>query len=342
MRRFIFPGILALVMLLALGVAIWWFTQGRYVESTDNAYVEADIAVIAPKVPGYVASVPVTDNQPVKAGDPLLTIVDADYRAALAKAEAEVDRQRRALGTAAATVTAQQSGISEAEAALRSAEAQAVRARADAARAADLVKAGWATKALMDSRTAEAKAAEAAIASARAAVSMARAQTTAASGSEGGAGAALRAAIAARDAAALDLANTVIRSPVDGVVGNRSARVGQYARQGLQLMVVVPLDAAYVVANFKETQIARMKPGMPVTLKVDAFPDVAMKGRLLSLSPAAGSRFSLIPPENATGNFTRIVQRVPVKVEIVRPLPQGVRLVPGLSVTASIDLRDAE
>lgn len=329
-------------MLLALGVAIWWFTQGRYVESTDNAYVEADIAVIAPKVPGYVASVPVTDNQPVKAGDPLLTIVDADYRAALAKAEAEVDRQRRALGTAAATVTAQQSGISEAEAALRSAEAQAVRARADAARAADLVKAGWATKALMDSRTAEAKAAEAAIASARAAVSMARAQTTAASGSEGGAGAALRAAIAARDAAALDLANTVIRSPVDGVVGNRSARVGQYARQGLQLMVVVPLDAAYVVANFKETQIARMKPGMPVTLKVDAFPDVAMKGRLLSLSPAAGSRFSLIPPENATGNFTRIVQRVPVKVEIVRPLPQGVRLVPGLSVTASIDLRDAE
>jgi membrane fusion protein, multidrug efflux system len=341
LRRFVFPSIVALVACGLIGAAVWWFRTGQYVESTDNAAVEADIAVIAPKVPGYVAAVPAADNQPVRAGDPLLVIVDADYRAALARADADVDRQRRAIGSAAATTSAQQSGIAEAKAALAAARAQAARARADAARADDLVQRGWATRALADQRRAEAAATGAQVAAAQAAVAVARAQRTAAAGSQGGAGASLNAALATRQAAALDLANTVLRAPVDGIVGNRSARVGQFARQGQQAMVLVPVASAYVIANFKETQIARMQPGMPVRLVIDAWPDADIRGHISSMSPAAGSRFSLIPPENATGNFTRIVQRVPLKIAIHRPLPAGVRLVPGLSVTARIDVRDA-
>lgn len=338
--RRLFPVVLGLAILAALGAGAWWWLHGRFIESTDNAYVEADIAVIAPRVAGYIREVPVTDNQPVKRGDPLIVIEPAEYRAALARTDAEVERQRRAIGSAAATVSAGGAGIAEAQAALTAAEAQAARARADVGRAQELLQRGFATRAIFDERQAAARAADAAVSQARAAIALARAQRTASAGAEGGAGASLRAALAMREAAALDLENTVLRAPVDGVVGNRSARVGQFARQGLQLMVVVPVQAAYVVANFKETQIARMRPGMPVTLEVDAYPDAPVRGRIASLSPAAGSRFSLIPPENATGNFTRIVQRVPIRIELERPVPDGVRLVPGLSVTASIDLRE--
>lgn len=335
----ILPILLGVLALVAIGFGIWWFFEGRYWQSTDNAYVEADIAVMAAKVPGYVAAVDVTDNQPVKAGDPLVHIVDSDYKAALAKAEAEVERLSRERGAAGSRIVAQAGVIAESEAALRAAEADARRAAADAGRAENLLKQGFATHATVDARRAEADSTAALVTQRHAEISAARASRDAASGSAGGAGAALKAAIAQADAARLDLANTVIRAPVEGVVGNRTVRVGQFARQGQQLMVVVPVQQAYLVANFKETQISGMRPGMAVEVEFDAYSDTPVKGRIDSFSPASGSRFSVIPPENATGNFTRIVQRVPVKIVLDHPLPEGVRLVPGISANVRVDLR---
>jgi membrane fusion protein (multidrug efflux system) len=338
-RKHIFPILLGAVALGAAGFGLWWYLEGRHWQSTDNAYVEADMAVIAAKVPGYVAAVEVKDNQPVKAGDPLVRIVDADYRAALAKAEAEVERLTRERGAAGARVMAEADAITQAQAALRAAEAQATRAAADARRADGLLAQGFATRATVDQRRAEAASAEALVAERRAAIAGAQAGRQAASGSAGGAGAAQKAAIASAEAARLDLENTVIRAPFDGVVGNRSVRPGQFARQGQQMMVVVPVSQAYLVANFKETQIRGMQPGMPVEVRLDAYPDTLLKGRIDSFSPASGSRFSVIPPENATGTFTRIVQRVPVKIVLDQPLPEGVRLTPGISADVEVDLR---
>lgn len=338
-RNHIFPILLGVVALGATAFGLWWYLEGRHWESTDNAYVEADMAVIAAKVPGYVASVDVKDNQPIKAGDTLVHIVDADYRAALAKAEADVERLGRERGAAGSRVTAEADAITQAQAALRAAEAQSIRADADAKRADGLLAQGFVTRATVDQRRAEAASAAALVAERRAEIAGAQAGRQAAFGSAGGAGAAQKAAIAQADAAWLDLENTVIRAPFDGVVGNRSVRPGQFARQGQQMMVIVPVEQAYLVANFKETQIRGMQPGMPVEVELDAYPDTPLKGRIDSFSPASGSRFSVIPPENATGNFTRIVQRVPVKIVLDRPLPDGVRLTPGISADVSVDLR---
>jgi membrane fusion protein (multidrug efflux system) len=335
----IFPILLGVVALVAIGGGLWWWFEGRHWQTTDNAYVEADMAVIAAKVPGYVAAVDVVDNQPVKAGDPLVHIVDAEYRAALARAEAEVERLARQRGAAGSRIVAEAEQVVEAQAALRAAEAQVRRAEADARRAEGLLAQGFSTRAVVDARRAEAEAAAALVAERRAAIAGARAGQQAATGDAGGAGAAIKAALAQVEVARLDLENTVIHAPFDGVVGNRSVRPGQFARAGQQLMVVVPVEQAYLVANFKETQVAGMKPGMPVGIRLDAYPDTPLTGRIDSFSPASGSRFSVIPPENATGNFTRIVQRVPVHISIDRPLPDGVRLTPGISANVRVDLR---
>lgn len=340
MKRMIFPTLLGLLMLAAGGGTLWWYVEGRHVRSTDNAYLEADMAVIAPKIAGYVVEVAVTDNQAVQKGDLLARIDDADFRAAHARADADVERVRMTTGAARATVEAVRSSILESEAELRAAEAEVLRARADLERAEELMKRGFATRALIDERRAALATAEARMTERRAGIATAEANRTAASGTAQSESAALKAAIALREAAALDLVNTELRSPIDGVVGNRSARVGQYARVGQQLMVVVPVEQAYLVANFKETQIAGMVAGQPVSIRLDSYPDMPLSGRIVSFSPASGSRFSVIPPENATGNFTRVVQRVPVRIEIERPLPEGVRLVPGLSANVRVDMRD--
>ncbi len=338
MRRILFLSIAGLLALAAIAYAVYYFTTGRYIQTTDNAYVEADIAVIAPKIDGYVATVAVTDNQPVKAGDALFTLDDRDYRAALAKTTAEVARLRDAINTASSTASAGGSQIGEAQASLLAARAEAARARADVARFGTLLKQGWVSKANYDVKVADAESRDAAVAQAQAAIAAARSSASASRSGTGGARASLAGAQASVAAAQLDLGNTVIRAPVDGVVGNRTVRTGQYLRIGQQALVVVPLARVYVVANFKETQIGRMHAGQRVELKADAYKGQTVTGHIVSLSPAAGSRFSVLPPENATGNFTKIVQRVPVKVQL-DPLPKGVRLVPGMSVEASVDVR---
>ena len=338
MRRFLLPAIAALIVLTGLGYAIHWFTTGRYIETTTNAYVEADIAVIAPKVAAYVTAVAVTDNQPVKKGDALLVLDDRDFAAAAARAEADVARLQGSVATARATAVAGGSMIAEAEASVAAAQAEAGRAGADVKRFATLYRERWVSKAALDVKTAEAASRNAAVRQAQSAVAAARAQLVAADASTGGAGSAVAGARATLAAARLDLANTVIRAPVDGVVGNRSVRPGQYARVGQQLMVVVPVQAVYVVANYKETQIGRMRTGQRVELTADAWRDTVLTGRILSFSPASGSRFSVLPPENATGNFTKIVQRLPVKIALDR-VPAGIRLAPGMSVETRIDIR---
>ena len=339
MRRVIFLSLVALVALAVLGYAIHWFTTGRYVESTENAYVEADIAVIAPRVAGYIRTVHVDDNQRVAAGDVLVTLEDNDYRARASAAEAQLAAGRSAIGTAEAMTASRSAAIREAEAALAAAQAEATRAETDRARLARLLGDGFVSRQRYDVAVADAASRRAAVAQARAAVAAARSGVSGATSERTTAAASSRAAAAEADAARYELENTVIRSPIDAVVGNRFARVGQYERPGQQLMAVVPVDDVYVVANFKETQVARMTPGQPVKLEVDAYPGREVHGQLVSLSPAAGSRFSILPPENATGNFTKIVQRVPIKIRLERPLPAGMRLVPGMSVEASLDVR---
>ncbi|HPU16709.1 MAG TPA: efflux RND transporter periplasmic adaptor subunit, partial [Polymorphobacter sp.] len=258
MRRIILVILAVAVLLAGIGYGFYWYTSGRYLQHTDNAYVEADIAVIAPKISGYVAKVSVTDNQQVARGDELLVLDPADYGATRDRLVSEVTRQQAAIGSAASTATAQAATIAAAEAALASARAEAERAEADRKRYEKLLAERWVPRATYELKVAEAASREAAVAQAQANVAAARANRTAALSGEGGARAAKAGAAAALESATLDLGNTVVRAPFDGVIGNRTVRVGQFVRVGQQVMVLVPLASVYVVANFKETQVGRM------------------------------------------------------------------------------------
>ena len=336
-RKRLMLALCAVAALGAVGYGAWWMTAGRYHQTTDNAYVEAEIVHIAPKVEGYVAEVAVQDNQAVKQGDLLLRLDDSDYRAKLAEAEALLESRRGMARSVQESLKSQQLSIQEAQAGLESARADANRAEKDRKRYAELAQAKWVSTQKLESVVASAAQAKASVAEKQAKLgastqqlSVLRAQVEAIGGN-------IRQAEAQVEEARLALSYTEVRAPRDGVIGNRSARVGQYVRPGSTLMALVPLNDVYVVANYKETQLTGVQPGQPVTLKVDAFPDVAIRGRVESIAPASGSRFSLLPPENATGNFTKIVQRMPVKIALERPLPEGVRLAPGMSVVATID-----
>ena len=339
MRKLIFPLILA-AMLIAGGVYGWrWWTVGRFEETTDNAYVEADTAVIAPRVAGYVTGVAVTDNQPVRAGTVLFTLDAQDYEAAAARARADLAQARAGLATVGASTTTEADAIAGMRAEAASARAQLAQARADLARIEPIYRKGFATKGTYDAAVDAAASRAADLARAQAAVVAQGSKRTATASQSGSARAQIAAAEAAMQQAGLNLGYTRVTAPIDGTVGNRSVRVGEYIKAGQQTMVIVPLAAAYLIANFKETQVARMATGQRVRLKADAFPDAAITGHLQSLSPASGSEYSILPPENATGNFTKIVQRIPVRIAVDRPLPAGVRLVPGMSVKATVELR---
>ena len=340
MQRNIFFGIVGLILLAVIAAGAHWYLTGRWIETTDNANVEADIAVIAPRIAGYVKRVEVTDNQAVTAGDMLAVLEDADYRARVAAGEADVARMGNMVRAAEATTVSRAAMIDEAAAAVVAAEAEFARADADRVRLESLLGNRFVSRQRVEMAVAEVAGRRAAVAQARAALTAARSGVVGAGAEHLASVAGGRAASATLASARYDLANTIIRAPLNGVIGNRSVRVGQYVRAGQQMMVVVPVAEAYVIANFKETQVAKMRPGQRVSITADAYPDVELTGRIGSLSPGAGSRFSILPPENATGNFTKVVQRIPVKILIDRPLPDGVRLVPGLSVRPSVDVRN--
>jgi membrane fusion protein (multidrug efflux system) len=349
-RRRLIGGIGALLALVGGWAGYEYQTVWQYLESTDNAYVRADITPVAAKVEGYVARLAVADGQRVRAGDVLMVLESADYEARVARAEAELAAARANVGTLAArrgsaeaTVAAQGGSIAQAEARLAAARAQAARAAADERRLSALASDGWTTRARLDevraasaAAAAEVEAARAAIAGARSQAGALRSDSVGASAGIAGGEAQVRAAEAALRTARLDLERTIIRAPIDGVVGNRAVRAGQLVRPGQALLSIVPVEAAYVVANFKETQLADMRVGQPVEVAVDAYGGRTFRGTIESLSPASGAQFALIPSDTATGNFTRIVQRVPVRIRLA-PEPGAPPLRAGLSVEATVD-----
>jgi len=300
-----------------------------------------DAATIAPKITGYIKTVAVSNNEHVKAGDPLVIIDDADYRIALGQAEAQIASAEATVARIGEQISAGEAQVKQAEAQVASSKAAAQNAKSDFDRDTSLVAKSFVTVQAVDTaRTAmlqanaAAAAADAGLTAAKANVAVVTAQRTEAERS-------LEQIKLARDQAALNLDHTIIRAPYDGVVGNRAAEPGAFVQPGQRLMAVVPLDQVYVDANFKETQLAGLKPGQSVKVAVDAYPGTPITGTVESISPASGAVFSLLPPENATGNFTKIVQRLAVRVRLTGDAVAEGLIRPGMSVVASIDTRSA-
>ena len=332
--------LLGLGIAAGVAVAIWgvhWWTVGRFIESTDDAYVGADITAISPKVSGYITQVAVTDNQIVHAGDLLAQIDDRDYRAALQKAEGAVAAQQALLANLDANEHLQRAVIDQAHAGIDAAQAESVRARDDQARYRDLSSRAAVSVESAQRADAVFKTARADTEKAQAAFAAAQRQLDVITTQKQQARAALMQAEAERQLAQLNLGYTTLRAPVDGSIGNRRVRLGAFVEAGSPLLAVVPSRGLWIDANFKEDQLAHMKPGQPVTIRADVLPGREFHGRLGSLAPATGAQFSVLPPENATGNFTKIVQRVPVRVLLDERDATLGELRPGLSVTADID-----
>ncbi|WP_313434680.1 HlyD family secretion protein [Novosphingobium sp.] len=312
-------------------------TRGKYLEDTNDAFIQADAVTISPRISGYVEDVLVTDNQDVKTGQPLVRIDARDYDAQAQQYQAQIEVAKANADNVRAGISEQEAGIAQARAQLASAEADARYAEREAARYAPLAASGAETKQqLANLRNQAAKA--------RAAADAQRAALLSAERRIGSLKAQIRQAEAQGEAAKAQLASahvnvgsTVLKASVDGRVGDRTVRAGQFVQAGTRLMTVVPLSKLYVTANFKETQIGLMRPGQPATIQVDALDGTKIRGHVESISPGTGAQFSLLPPQNATGNFTKIVQRVPVRIAIDAG-PEARRvLVPGLSVVVTVD-----
>ena len=328
---------LAVVAVAAYGYH--WVTVGRFIESTDDAYVGGDITVIAPKVAGFIEKVAVTDNQRVQAGDLLVKLDDRDYRAALARVEAAADAQRATLANLEATRRLQLAIIAQAHAGIVAAEAEVTRTHDDEVRFRDLSEHSAASIQVFQKADADYKEALAQAQKSRAAVDAAERQLDVIDTQKRQTEAALGEATANVDLARLNLSYTELRAPIAGVVGNRSARAGAYASIGTQLVSIVPAEGLWVDANFKESQLAQMRPGLRATVTADVLPGHRFVGHVASLAPATGAQFSVLPAENATGNFTKIVQRVPVRVVLDGDASTLGRLRPGLSVDVDVDER---
>lgn len=340
-RRAIRAGIAVIALAAASVTAVWWAREGRWIESTDNAYVQGDIAVLGPRIEGDVVAVHVQDNQHVRRGDKLISLDPEPWQARLDEARGAADEAAAAILTVRQQVEQARSAVVQADAMIAQADAEWVRANADARRSGTLATAGWASRQDNEHSVAEQRKAAAGLEAARAqkesamrALSVVVAQVAQAEARKITADAVAR-------RAARDLDDTVILAPFDGVVGNRTAQLGQHVMPQLQLISVTPERARlYVVANFKETQLRRMQPGQPVRLVPDIDTSMSATGRVESLAPATGALFSLLPPENATGNFTKVVQRVPTRI-VLDPAEaaRATWLRAGLSVTADVDTR---
>jgi membrane fusion protein, multidrug efflux system len=331
------------VVAVITGAAVFgyrYWTVGRFMESTDDAYLKADYSTIAPKVSGYVAEVAVNDNEHVAAGQLLIRIDDRDFRAALEHAKAEVDAAGAAISNLDAQRTLQQSIIRQKQASIEAQLAALHLAQDDDARYRQLINAGAVAVQQAQQAATVLKQSQANLQEDQAALVAARKQIDVLNTARTQADARHASAQAALRQAELNLSYTSVVAPLDGTVGARSVRIGQFVQAGTQLMAVVPLEGVYVVANFKETQLDRVRAGQPVTITVDAFPNAELSGRVDSLSPASGLEFSLLPPDNATGNFTKIVQRIPVKI-VFDSNTSTALLRSGMSVEPTIDTRIA-
>ncbi len=336
--------LVALALVVIAGIA--WFARyesyGKYQQSTNDAYVQADAVTVSPKVSGYVDKVFVADNQTVKAGEPLLQIDARDYDAQAAQSRAQIDAANANAAGVRAQIGEQQAAIARARADLAAARTDAAFARNEVARYQPLAATGAETRERLSqlknqAAQADAKvvAAEAALASAERRVGTLQAQVKQALAQGEGA----RAQLAAANT---NVGATLIRAAIDGRVGNKTVRQGQFVQAATRLMTLVPMQGLYIDANFKETQLGLMRIGQPVKVSVDALPGVEIPGRVTSVSPGTGAQFSVLPPQNATGNFTKIVQRVPVRIAISPGPETRALLVPGMSVDVSVDTRSAK
>jgi membrane fusion protein (multidrug efflux system) len=336
--------LLVAVMLMAGAAGYGWYywTVGQFLESTDDAYVQADSTIVAPKVSGYLHDVQVSDNQPVKAGQLLATIDDRDYVAALDQAKADVAAAQADIDDFKASLEQQQAVIAQAQDTVKLDQANLTYAQQENDRYTTLAKRGAGTVELAQQAISRLDAARATLQHDTAAVQAAEKQVNVLQAELAKADATLQHNQAVEQQAELNLGYTRIVAPIEGVVGNRNLRVGEYVQAGTQLMALVPIDAVYIVANFEETQLADIRAGQPATIGVDSFPSATITGRVDSLAPASGAEFTLLPPDNATGNFTKIVQRIPVKIVLDRANPLAGEVRPGMSVVATIDTRPHE
>jgi membrane fusion protein (multidrug efflux system) len=347
-------AIIAVGGAIVLGIAgIAYIAAPKSAASTDNAYVQADSSIVAPKIRGLIAEVLVRHNQSVRQGDALVRIDAEEFDARVASADAELQNaraKRQAAQAALVSLDAEEqlaaSNVRAAQASIRSADAQSVRAAADRQRFDNLVGSGAVARHDADQYRAAAVSAQADADRSRAQFdvsrnqqSVTRAKRLTLQANLAQAEAAVAAASAALDLARQDQVHTIIRAPIDGVVGDRQVEAGDYVQPGTRLLTIVPLDALYVVANFKETQTTRMTPGQSATIEVDALPGKKLRGEVESFAPGAGSQFSLLPFEPGTGNFTKIVQRVPVRIRFEPDQASALAaLRPGLSTTVTVRL----
>jgi membrane fusion protein, multidrug efflux system len=340
-RSFLLP----IIALGLLGAGAWYgydyWTDGRFMISTDDAYVQADMAFISPKISGYVDQVKVTENQQVKAGDPLLVVDNGDYKIAVAQAEAQIATLSKTLDRIDAQTEAARASLEQAQAQKTADQAAADNAARAQVRAAQLLKTRVGTQAQLDDAETAVEQANAALVGADAQIAAAQANIGVLQAQRAETASTLASLQLGRDKAARDLSFTVLRAPYDGVVGNRSVEQGDLISPGQKLAVIVPMDKLYIVANFKETQLARLVPGEKVRISVDAIDGHDFEGTVSSLAPASGAVFSLLPPENATGNFTKVVQRVPVRIDVPADVLKTGKLRAGLSVVVAVDSRTA-
>ena len=353
-RRFLPP-------LLVIGAAAYgahwgygYFTEGRFLVSTDDAYVNANTVIVAPKVAGYIAEVLIKNNQAVQSGDLLARIDAGDYDLAVRAARDKVATQDATISRIDRQITAQRALVTQSQAQIEAASASAASAAADEQRAAleferaqKLALTSFGSQQRLEQANADKKRTSAAAAGAKASLASAQAQHVwnqanidvleSQKGESERARAELQTAVAR---ALRDLSFAEIRAPFDGVVGNKAVEVGQYVQPGTRLLAVVALDRVYIDANFKETQLADIKPGQRVDVEVDALGGGKVEGVVRSIAPASGAQFSLLPPDNATGNFTKIVQRVTVRIGFDAEAVQSHALRPGLSVAVSVHTRD--
>ena len=338
-------GLLILAVIVAGGV-LWWYLRnesyGKYQQSTNDAFVQADSVIVAPRVGGYVERVFVQENAEVRQGQQLALLDNRDYRAQTSQLQAQIEAARASANTVQAQIAEQQASAERAQAQLAAAQADLAFASREVARYRPLAASGAEPRERLDqlqqqqqqaraqlaTRQADLLAAQRRFGTLRTQVEQARSQG--------------RAAEAQLEAANVTLESTVLRSSIAGRVGDLAVRVGQFVQPGTRLMTIVPTQQLYIEANFKETQVGLMRAGQPVRIEVDALPDLELTGRVVSFAPGTGAQFSVLPPQNATGNFTKIVQRIPVRIAI-QAAPEVRRLlIPGMSVHVTVDTRGAK
>jgi membrane fusion protein, multidrug efflux system len=340
-KRTAFVAAVAIALSAGGFAGVHWWVSGRYMVSTDDAYVSAHNTTLASKISGYVASIPIEDNTAIRAGDVVATIDDGDYKLAADAAREKVATQQATVDRIGRQVVAQGANIDEAKAQMISAQAAAKKMQLEFERQQALAAQKFASQQIFEQSESNRDQAAAAVQSAQAVIDAAvanldvlKAQQQEAARTRDELGTALA-------KAERDLSFTVIRAPVDGVFSNRGVQTGDYVQTGERVASLVPLSGVYVDANFKETQLAQLRPGQPVSISVDALPEHAIKGTVASLAPASGAVFSLLPPDNATGNFTKIVQRLPVRIAVPAGVAAQRLLRPGMSVVVSVDTKPA-